>query len=58
MLSSRFGDGPSLRWDDVLGWPLEDRGVGGSGFAVVFASDVKGEVEEGVSLGGKEGGEA
>ena len=58
MLGSRFGDGPSLRWDDVLGWPLEDRGVGGSGFIVVFAGDVEGEVEEGVGLGGEEGGEA
>ena len=58
MLSSRFGECPSLGWHEVLGWPLEDRGVGGSGFAVIFAGDVEGEIEEGVGLGSKEGGEA
>ena len=58
MLGSRFGERPSLRWDNVLGWPLEDRGVGRSCFTVVFAGDVEGEIEEGVSLGGEEGGEA
>lgn len=58
MLGSRFGKDPLLRWDEVLCWPLEDRGVGTSGSGVVFASDVKGEVEERVGLGGKEGREA
>lgn len=50
MFSSSFGQGPSLGWYEVLGWPLEDRGVGGSGFAVILASDVEGEIEEGVGL--------
>lgn len=44
MLGSRFGEGPSLRWDKVLGWPLEDGGVGGAGFRIIFTSDVEGEV--------------
>lgn len=58
MLGSRLGEGSSLRWDKVLGWPLEDRGVGGAGLGVIFASDVEGEVEERVGLGGKKGREA
>lgn len=41
-----------------MGWPLEDWGVGGAGFGVIFAGDVEGEIEEGVGLGGKEGREA
>ena len=58
MLGSRLGDGAALWWDDVLGWPLEEGGVGGAGGGVVFAGDVEGEVEEGVGLGGEEGREA
>lgn len=58
MLGSHFGKGSPLRRDKVLGWPLEYRGVDGAGFGVVFASDVKGEVEKGEGLGGKKGGEA
>ena len=58
MLGSRLGDGSSLWWDQVLGWPLEHGGVGGAGLGVVFAGDVKGEVEEGLGLGGEEGREA
>ena len=57
MLSSRLCDGPSLWWDEVLGWPLEDGGVGGAGMGVVFAGDVEREVEERVGLGGEEGRE-
>ena len=57
MLGSRLGDVPSLWWDQVLGWPLKDGGVGGAGLCVVFASDVEGEVEERVGLGGEEGRE-
>lgn len=58
MLGSRFAQSPSLRRDKVLSWPLEDRGVGGASFGVIFASDVEGEIDEGVGLGGKEGREA
>ena len=58
MLGSRLGDGTKLWWDKVLGWPLEDGGVGGAGLGVVFAGDVEGEVEEGVGLGREEGREA
>ena len=55
MIGSRFGKGPSLRRYKILGWPLEDRGVGGAGFSVVFAGDVEGEVEKRMGLGGEEG---
>lgn len=58
MLDSHFGGRPSLRRYKILGWPLEDWGVGGAGFGVIFAGDVEGEIEEGVGLGGKEGREA
>ena len=44
MLGSRFAEGSSLRRDKVLGWPLEDGGVGRAGFRVIFAGDVEGEV--------------
>ncbi len=58
MLGSHFGEGPQLGWNEVLGWPLEDRGVCGASAGVIIASDVEGEVEEWVCLGDEEGGEA
>ena len=58
MLRSRFSEGPSLRWDKVLGRPLENRGEGGTGLGVIFADDVEGEIDERVGLGAKEGREA
>lgn len=54
MLGSRFGEGPELGWDQVLGWPLEDAGVGGASYSVIIAGGVEGEIEERMGLGGEE----
>ena len=50
-----FCSGAEGGWDEVLGWPLEDGGVGGAGQGVVGGGDVEGEGEEGKELRAEEG---
>lgn len=59
MFGAGFGGAVKFRREDPLVGPLEDGAVGGRGaVVVVLAGDVEGEVEEGLSAGFKEGGEA
>ena len=59
MFGAGFGGAVKFRGEDPLVGPLEDGAVGGRGaVVVVLAGDVEGEVEEGLSAGFKEGGEA
>ena len=59
MFGAGFGGAVKFRRKNPLVGPLEDGAVGGGGaVVVVLAGDVEGEVEEGLSAGFKEGGEA
>ena len=48
MFSARFRERAPFRWDGVLNWPGEKRGIGWACYGgVVLGGDVEGEVEEG-----------